>query len=434
MSLRDPLLERFAEHAEQHRFTRRQVLRIGAALGLSAAAVSAVLARPAFAQDSAASPAADGPVHVALLDREMTFDEIKAAIADEGEVNVGNWTYTASDQLVQRFQQYILDVYGEEITLNYAQSQQPSTYLTELYTAVGSGNSSPYDVLAIEENYYAEVQAQAAAEGVTLLEEFLPSGLIPNADRVFDTFKKGNSAIGFQASASPAIVYNSDNVDFLTDWDDLADERLNGKLLMWLPGDITGGGVLLGVAKSLGLDYTDPAQMDEAIAFLVEQVHPNVLKYTADFGEAQQLFSNGVVDVVTFWNSLARLQYLNGQESAAMLVAESGQYAVNGYMFVPVDPPHPVLAQLFIDWRLSDDAQFPVIEEWGISEGSWAELQEGFMGPSYEGLVPDWIADVYFNFFPTVEQLETQYLSVDWDYYTQHASEWYDAWLQGIGL
>jgi hypothetical protein len=103
-------------------------------------------------------------------------------------------------------------------------------------------------------------------------------------------------------------------------------------------------------------------------------------------------------------------------------------------MFVPVDPPHPVLAQLFIDWRLSDDAQFPDIDDWGITEGAWAELQEGFMGPSYEGLVPDWIADVYFDFFPTVEQLESQYLSVDWEYYTEHSSEWYDKWLQGIGL
>lgn len=427
-------IDRFAKVAAGRRYTRRQVMRAGVALGLSATAIQSVLAMPAFAQDSAASPAAGGPVMVSLVGKEMTFDEIKAAIAEEKEVNVGNWTYTASDQLIQRFQDYVQDVYGEKITLNYAQSQQPSTYLTELFTAVGSGNSSPYDVLAIEENYHAEVQAQAASENIKLVEDFLPSGLIPNADRVFDNFKKGATAIGFQASASPAIIYNNEKVDFLKDWKDLADERLNGKLLMWLPGDITGGGVLLGVAKSLGLDYMDPAQMDEAIAYLVDKVNPNALKYTSDFGEAQQLFSSGVVDVVTFWNSLARLQYLNGQETAAMLVAESGQYAVNGYMFVPVDPPHPVLAQIFVDWRLSDDAQFPNIDSWGITKGSWAELQEGFMGPSYEGLVPDWIKDVYFNFYPTVEQLETQYLAVDWDYYTQNSSDWYDKWLQGIGL
>lgn len=428
------LIDQFATEATSRRYTRRQIMRIGMALGLSGAMIESVLAMPAFAQDANASPAAGGPVNVPIVGKEMSFEDIKAAIAAEKEVNVGNWTYTASDQLIQRFQQYVQDVYGEKITLNYAQSQSPSTYLTELFTAVGSGNSSPYDVLAIEENYHAEVQAQAASEGVKLVEDFLPSGLIPNADRVFDNFKKGATAVGFQASASPAIIYNNEKVDFLTDWKDLGDERLNGKLLMWLPGDITGGGVLLGVAKSLGLDYKDPAQMDQAIAYLVEKVHPNALKYTQDFGEAQQLFQSGVVDVVTFWNSMARLQYLNGQTTAAMLVAASGQYAVNGYMFVPVDPPHPVLAQIFVDWRLSDDAQFPDIDAWGISKGAWAELQEGFMGPSYEGLVPDWIKDVYFNFYPTVEQLETQYLGVDWDYYTEHSKEWYDKWLQGIGL
>ncbi len=428
------MIDRFANEAVRRRYTRRQVMRAGVALGLSGAMIESVLAMPAFAQDAASSPAASGPVNVPIVGKEMSFDEIKAAIAEEKEVNVGNWTYTASDQLVQRFQQYIADVYGEQIKLNYAQSQSPSTYLTELFTAVGSGNSSPYDVLAIEENYYAEVQAQATSENVKLVEDFLPSGLIPNGDRVFDHFKKGASAVGFQASASPAIIYNSDKVDFLTDWKDLGDERLNGKLLMWLPGDITGGGVLLGVAKSLGLDYQDPTQMEQAIAFLVDKVHPNALKYTADFGEAQQLFQSGVVDVVTFWNSMARLQYLNGQESAAMLVAASGQYAVNGYMFMPVDPPHPVLGQLFVDWRLSDDAQFPDLDAWGISKGAWAELQEGFMGPSYVDLVPDWIKDVYFNFYPTVEQLESQYLGVDWDYYTQHSGDWYDEWLKGIGL
>jgi len=434
MSKHNELLDRFAGEAQRRRYTRRQVVKAGLALGLSGAMIDSVLAMPAFAQDATASPAAGGPVNVPIVGKEMSFDDIKAAIAEEKVVNVGNWTYTASDQLVQRFQQYIKDVYDEDITLNYAQSQSPSTYLTELYTAVGSGNSSPYDVLAIEENYHAEVQAQAASESVKLVEDFLPSGLVPNADRVFDNFKKGATAIGFQASASPAIIYNSDKVDFLTDWKDLADERLKGKLLMWLPGDITGGGVLLGVANSLGLDYQDPANMDEAIAYLVDKVHPNALKYTTDFGEAQQLFSSGLVDVVTFWNSMARLQYLNGQESAAMLVASSGQYAVNGYMFMPVDPPHPVLGQIFVDWRLSDDAQFPDIDAWGISKGSWAELQEGFMGESYQDLVPDWIKDVYFNFYPTVDQLKSQYLGVDWDYYTENSSDWYDKWLQGIGL
>ncbi|MEZ4499515.1 MAG: extracellular solute-binding protein [Thermomicrobiales bacterium] len=434
MKVDERFIELFAKTAEQRRYTRRQVVRAGVGLGLSAAAIGSVLARPAFAQDSAQSPASAGPVMNPLTGAEMSFDDIVAAIEAEGEVNVANWTYTATDALIKRFQQYVSDVYGVDITLNYVGNQSPSTYLTELYTAAGAGDSAPYDVMAIEENYWAEAVLQETTNNTELMVDFLPSGLIPNAERVMESLKHVPTAIGFQASASPGINYNSDNVDYLTDWKDLADERLKGKLLAWLPGDITGGGVLLGTVASLGLDYKDPAQVEEAITYLVEKVHPNVLKYTTDFAEAQQLFKDGTVDAVTFWNSLARLQYLDGQENAAFLVASSGQYAINGYLWIPVNVPHPVLAQIFIDWRLSDDAQFPDLEAWGITEGNWAEFHEGFMGESYVDLVPDWIKDVYFKYFPTIEQLSTLYKTVDWEYYNQHAQEWYDKWLEGIGL
>jgi spermidine/putrescine-binding protein len=371
---------------------------------------------------------------VPIVGREMTFDEIKAAIAEEGQLTVGNWTYTATDALIQRFQDYIKTVYDEDITLNYVGTQNPGTYLAELYTAVAAGDPPPHDVLAIEENYWSEVQLEATTQGTKLLEDFLPSGLIPNAERVMDNLRHEPTAIGFQASATPGINYNSDNVDFLTDWKDLADERLQGKLLMWLPGSITSDSILLGTCKSLGLDYKNPDHVTQTIDFLVDEVGPNAVKYTEDFAEAQSLFSSGAVDVVTFWNSLARLQYLDGQENAAFLVAASGQYAINGYMFIPVQPQHPVLAQIFIDWRLSDDAQFPDLEAWGITEGNWAEFHEGFMGESYEGLVPEWIQDVYYTYFPTIEQLSTNYLSVDWEYYAQQAPTWHDYWNQRLGL
>jgi hypothetical protein len=419
---------------EAGRYSRRQALWRALTLGLSFPAIKALMASPAFAQEATPSPAANGPVMVPIVGKEMTFDEIKAAIADEGEITVGNWTYSANDQLVARFQNYVKSVYDVDIKLNYTASQSPSTYITDLYTAVASGSTTPYDVLAIEENYWAEVQLQQTNQSTKFMEDFLPSGLIPNADRVMDSLKHVPTAIGFQASATPGINYAPSRVDFLTDWKDLADERLKGKLLMWMPGDITGGGVLLGLAASLGKDYHDEAQMQEVIDFAANNIGPNAVKYTSDFAEAQQLFESGVVDVVTFWNSMARLEYLNGHEDAAFLVAASGQYAVNGYMWIPVSPPHPILAQIFIDWRLSDDAQFPDIDSWGITKGAWAELQEGFLGPSYEGLVPDWIKDVYFNYFPTIEQLETNYKTVDWDYYAAHSKDWYDSWLQGIGL
>jgi spermidine/putrescine-binding protein len=422
-------IDALLREVEANGLSRREVVKRGLALGLGATAIKGVLASGSFARQ--ATPASGV---VPIVGREMTADEVKAAIEAEGSVTVGNWTYTANDQLVQRFTQYVSDTYGVDITLNYVASQTPSTYLTDIYSALGAGNPSPYDVLAIEENYWAQMMTDAQTQGTKLLEEFLPSPLIPNADRVMETLRHFPTAVGFQASASPGINYNRDNIDWMTDWKDLADERLRGKLLMWLPGDITGGGILLGTCASLGLDYKNPDHMNQTIQFLVEQVHPNAVRYTSDFGEAQALFSSGAVDVVTFWNSLARLNYLNGQTSAAFLVAASGQYAINGYLFIPVQAEHPVLAQIFIDWRLSDDAQFPDVESWGITQGAWAELQEGFIGESYQDLVPEWIANDYFTYYPTIEQLSTNYKSVDWEYYAANSAAWYDQWLQGIGL
>src|SRR4051794_19339174 len=192
-------------HAVKGNFNRRQILRYGAMLGLSATAIQSVLAAGAFAQATPVSPAQAGPVNVPIVGKDMTFDDIKAAIQAEGEVNVGNWTYSANPQLIEQFQKYVKSVYDVDIKLNYTGSQTPTTYLTDLYAAVDSGSETPYDVLAIEENYWAEVQARSQEQSTKLMEDFLPSGLIPNADRVLDNLKHVPTSIGFQSSATPGI-------------------------------------------------------------------------------------------------------------------------------------------------------------------------------------------------------------------------------------
>ncbi len=126
---------------------------------------------------------------------------------------------------------------------------------------------------------------------------------------------------------------------------------------------------------------------------------------------------------------MARLEYLDGREtrpSSSPPPDSTWSMAISGFR---CKPKHPVLAQIFIDWRLDDDAQFPDVDAWGITKGAWAELQEGFLGPSYEGDIPDWIEDDYFNFYPTTDQLAQKYKQVDWDYYAAHQKDWNDYWL-----
>ena len=367
--------------AATHHLSRRQIIRRGLALGLSVPAISAVLESGAGAQGTA--PAASGRVEVSILNKAMTHDEIAAEIKKEGKISVGNWTYTANDQLVDQFQKYVKKTYGADVKLNYEGTQAPSTYLVKLYTALKSGSDSPYDVLAIEESYWAEAQQQGQAQGSPIMESYLPSGLIPNAERVIPMFHHDPTAVGFQASATPGIVYDKTRAAYLKDWTDLADDRLKNKLTLPEVGDISCGGFLLGLASALGKDYKNLDQMKQVVDFAADKIGKNVVKYTTDSSEMQQLLRSGAVDAVGFWNSLARMEFLDGQKNTVFMIAESGQYLVNGYMWIPQKAPHPVLAQVFVEWRLSDDAQFPG-DDWHIDHGPWAELNEGLLGPSYE--------------------------------------------------
>ncbi|MGH2615035.1 MAG: extracellular solute-binding protein [Thermomicrobiales bacterium] len=424
MAHKNAQLSSLVSEAIAGRYSRRDIVQRGVALGLAAPAIAVALSRV-----SSAPVAAQGePVQVSILNQEMTEDEIIAAIESEGEVNVGNWTYTANDTVIAKFTEYVSSTYGVDITLNYQGTQQPSTFMAALYTALQSGNPAPLDVMAIEENYWAEASSQPEP----VMEEFLPSGLVPNAERVLDMFKHYPTAIGFQASATPGIIYDRERAPYLEDWTDLADERLQGRLTLPLPGDISAGGFLLGLSSALGLDYKQSDQMTEAIDFAINEIHSNVLQYTTDSATMQQLLRGGVVDASGFWNSLARMEFLSGQTNTAFLVAAGGQYLMNGFMWIPRSAPHPVLAQIFVNWRLSDEVQFPP-ESWGLEPGPWAELNEGPLGESYVDLVPEWFAEDYFNYYPTIEQLTTLYKPVDWDYYAEHVAEWMDYYAQGIG-
>ncbi len=100
MTPENPRLLSLVSEAIEGRYSRREIVRRGIALGLAAPAIGMALSRV-----SAASVAAqDGPVQVSIVNKEMTPDEIVAAIQSEGEVNVGNWTYTANDTVDREIQ------------------------------------------------------------------------------------------------------------------------------------------------------------------------------------------------------------------------------------------------------------------------------------------------------------------------------------------
>lgn len=372
-----------------------------------------------------ASPTAGAGGLVKGAADKLTADQIKAEIQKEGSLIVANWTYTANDELVKQFTAYVKTTYGVDIQFTYEGSQAPSTYLTNLYAAQQAGNAAPYDVMAIEENYWAEAKENDAVAS------FLPSDLVPNQKLVLDQFQHVPEAIAFQSTAFPGVVYNKARAPYIESLMDLADPRLEGKVTLPLPGDITAGGFFLGLASELDKDYKDPEQMKEVVDWTIENIGPNVLKYTTDSSEMQQLLRSGAADAVAFWNSLARLEFFSGENPDAALLLPAQIYPANGYLWIPKGAAHPVLAQIFINWRLSPEVQFP--NDWPIEPNAWSELSEGFLGPDYESHIPDWFQEDYYTYFPTLDQIQTQFQAVDWDAYNASAAVWQDYYAEQIG-
>ena len=377
------------------------------------------------ASPSAAASAAAGTKHVSIVNKDMTDDQIKAAVAAEGSLVVANWTYTANDELVKQFKAYVKTTYGADIQFTYEGSQAPSAYLTKIYAAQTGGNPSPYDVMAVEENYWSDAMSHNAVDN------YLPSDLVPNQKLVLDMFQHVPTSIAFQSTAFPAVVFEQSKAPFLKKLMDLSNPALKGKITLPAAGDITAGGFLMGLAAELGKDYKDPAQMKEVVDWMAQNISPNVLKYTSDSSEMQQLLRSGAADAVTFWNSLARLEYFSGKNNDATLLLPTSIYPVNGYLWIPKGAQHPVLAQIFINWRLAPDVQFP--NSWPIDHSPWSELSEGFLGPSYTDLVPDWLKADYSKYYPTLDQIKTQFKQVDWDAYNTGVKEWMDYYSQKTG-
>jgi spermidine/putrescine-binding protein len=381
-----------------------------------------------FAQD--VPPACEGheddTFHVAILDADMTCLEVAEAIQAEGGLVVANWTYTANDVLIAEFEAFVAEQWGVDIDFVYEATQSPSQYLTSIRTAVAAGNAPLYDVMAVEENYWAEAMLD------DLVAEIFPSDLIPNAELVLEGFRHEPTSIAFQSSATPGITYDSADAPWMTQLSDLADPRLQGLITLPLPGDITSGGFLISLANELEKDYADVDEMREVVDFAVDQIGPNVLKYTSDQAEMQQLLNSEAADAVVFWDNIPKLQFFSGRTQDVFLIPEAGLYTVNGYLWAVNGTESPVLAQIFVNWRISPEVQFP--NDWGLDPGPWAELHEGLLSPDFEEFIPEWIVDDYYTYFPTLDQLENQFLTVDWDAYNAGVGDWMGYYSERLGL
>ena len=362
----------------------------------------------------------------------MTAADLKTEIASEGSVVIGSEYPAGQGAVAAAFARHIQATYGVQIGVTFSPIGIGTDALSPVYDAVESGSAAPFDVVATRKDHWFGAKIHAQASGVPVMEAFLPSDLIPNEARLFGLTKSEPTAVGFQSAAVPTVIFNADTVDYLEDWTDLGDERMKGRLLLWAPGDVISDGMFLSMTGALKMDYRNPDHVTAAITYMAEKIHPNALKYTTDLDEVKSLITAGTVDAVVHWSSLARDLYSGGMTSVKALLPTLGQYPFCGVLWIPVGVQHPVMAQLFIDWRISVDAQMPDLNEWGIDQATWLNLHEGLIGRDYAEAIPLWLKDTYRSFYPPADRISKEYWDLDWEYYLANASAWREEWTAAL--
>ena len=355
----------------------------------------------------------------------MTDDEIKAAIAAEGSLTVGNWTYSAKDEIVNQFQKYVKDTYGADIKLNYVGSQQPSEYLTKLAADQKAGSKASYDVIAVEENYWSDASQQG------LVDDVLDSDLIPNQSMVLDAFKHAPDVdrvpvdglpgrrLRQERRGLPDEAHGSRRPAAQGQADPAQADRHHRRRAPARPRRRDGQGLQGSRAdeggRGLGGHRTS--------ARTSSSTRPTRRRRSSCSSRARSTRSaSGTASPASSTSA--------GTTDAALLVPPT-IYPANGYLWVPKGAAHPVLAQIFMNWRLAKDVQFP--NDWPIDHGQWSELSEGFLGPDYADQVPDWFKADYFTYFPTLDQIQSGFKTIDWEAYNASSKVFLDYYAQQLG-
>lgn len=177
---------------------------------------------------------------------------------------------------------------------------------------------------------------------------------VPNVEHLYDLAQAPQGEYGPAYSIGRVgIVYDSEQVEPITSWDDLWREDLASSIS--LPGITTTAGpmVVLRAGEHAGVDaYDDP---DAAFAAL-EELAPNVVKNYNTGSEMVNLVSTGEVTVAVAQDfTLASLQEAN--PNMVWADVEEGDIATLNTINIPTGAQHVDLAHQFINFVLSDEVQ-----------------------------------------------------------------------------
>lgn len=220
----------------------------------------------------------------------------------------------------------------------------------------------------------------------------------------------------------------------------MADPRLKDKITLWPSSDNACWGWWAVMAGELGYDYHNLDDMKKTLKWIAENIHPNVLKYTDDEGEMDQLLFSDTAWIVGYWccNSEGYSithPWLKGSHKLPYF--KGGHANMPGMVWLPVKSEHPLLAQIAVDFELSPAAQLPDIHEWPFgpdektAQDFWARQTEGPEGYDYLQYVPDWVNKTFPNgisdLYPTIEEAKKLPI-LDWGFLGDHVGDLITYW------
>jgi len=380
------------------RVSRRELLEAVARIG-PAAALAPILAACAAQTTTTPAPSvaasASAPPSTAPAASPSATAEPTPVPTPEGELNVYNWDAYIGEKTQAEFEAKY------KIKVHYTKFPDAETALAKIRS---DGKGAGYDIY-----YPTSVDVPALVTDKVI--QPLKLDLIPNAANLGAQWQNPGYDPG-NANSMPymwwttGFCWNGDKIkDDLTSWESLWNPAYRGKLAML--DDIREVFAVAGFR--LGLDPNTKSEADlDKMAQLLEDQKPLVRTYTTDdIG----VMTGGQANIAHAWSGDVYQMY-DDVPNVKYVIPKEGAVRGSDTMVIPSGAPHPIAANLWIDFNL--DAK--------VSAANTNFI--GYMGPNaaaMEFIKPDILADPTVN--PDIALLdklvELLDLGADLDKYTQ---------------
>ena len=380
------------------RVSRRELLEAMARIG-PAAALAPILAACAAQTTTTPAPSvaasASAPPSTAPAASPSASAEPTPVPTPEGELNVYNWDAYIGEKTQADFEAKY------KVKVHYTKFPDAETALAKIRS---DGKGAGYDIY-----YPTSVDVPALVTDKVI--QPLKLDLIPNAANLGAQWQNPGYDPGNVNSMpymwwTTGFCWNGDKIkDDLTSWESLWNPAYRGKLAML--DDIREVFAVAGFRLNLDPNTKSEADLDK-MAQLLEDQKPLVRTYTTDdIG----VMTGGQANIAHAWSGDVYQMY-DDVPNVKYVIPKEGAVRGSDTMVIPSGAPHPIAANLWIDFNL--DAK--------VSAANTNFI--GYMGPNaaaMEFIKPDILADPTVN--PDIALLdklvELLDLGADLDKYTQ---------------